>query len=571
MFGVRTMGQADQTGAGEIDPSVLDSMNCAVDDPPPGAASLADVAARLCSGAVAISAATASWLQLVAEFDRREGWAVPGVTSCAQWLSWQCGVSPGTARDHVRLARALPGLPRLAAELGAGRLSYAKARAIARVADADTEPVLLELAENCTAAQLERVVAGWRRADAAATDVARERADAAHRHAYAEARAGGGSEEESTAAGRQAAAGVWAAWWPEGADPDRAPTGWEQRLDWHDEGDGSVTLRLRLSAEDAAQLIAAVEHRAEVLTRRERVARGQADSDDTGTGSGPDGRVRTPWTDWSAGHDLPTGPAAHGHAREIAAVRRSRVTVARTAALLDLVRAGAHAVERLPGDPARREVLIRVDAAVLAGDAAAGQAALDGVAALTPSQARRLACDAAITAVLVDGGEVLACGRSRRFATRAQRRALLARDGGCARPGCDETRPERLHAHHLLSWLHGGRTDVDNLVLPCDRCHGLVHDLDLVLDRRGGRLRAHAADGTAVWATSPTRHVDHEAHPSPPDALPPYWTANGARMDLRQVVGVVLGHRTLLRRRGAGGRPRDSEVSQTAPAAAAAA
>ena len=61
-----------------------------------------------------------------------------------------------------------------------------------------------------------------------------------------------------------------------------------------------------------------------------------------------------------------------------------------------------------------------------------------------------------------------ALGRRRRLATRAQRRALLARDGGCARSGCEETRIERLHAHHLTPWRLGGRTDVSAMVLLCD-------------------------------------------------------------------------------------------------------
>ena len=503
--------------------TVLDEMNCASDDPPAGAPALPELAARLCAGAVAISASTAAWLLLVAEFDRREGWAVPGVASCAHWLSWQCGIAPGTAREHVRLARALPGLPRVTDELGAGRLSYAKARAIARVADAGTESDLLDLAQNCTAAQLDRVVAGWRRSDAVSTDLARSQADEARSTARSAALTAGGSDDEADDAGRRAAAEVWAAWWPEGADPDAVPVRWEQRFDWHDEGDGSVTLRLRLSAEAAAEVVAAVEHRAEVLTRRERVARAHADGD-----------------------DLPTGRQAAGRGREIAAARRARVTVARTTAFLDLVRAGTATVDTRPGDPARRELLVRVDAAVLADDTAAGQAAIDGVAALSPSQARRLACDAAVTTVLVEDGQVIACGRTRRYASTAQRRALLLRDGGCARPGCTETRVERLHAHHLVSWLAGGCTDVDNLVLLCDRCHGLVHDLDVTLHRRGGRLHATVPDGSTLWAAPDPRPVDP---PPPAPDLPPFWQANGARMDLRYVVGTVLANRAALRRR----------------------
>jgi hypothetical protein len=506
------------------------------DHPTDGALPVAQLAARLRSGAVAISAATAAWLLLVAEFDRRRGWAVPGVTSCAHWLSWQCGISPGAARDHVRLARALPALPRVAEQFGAGAISFAKARAIVRVADADTEEVLLRLAEHCTAAQLEKVVARWRRSDANRTDLTRAQSAAAEDDARAAALAEGATEDAAAAAGREAGAAVWLDGWPDGADPGARVPRWEQRFDWHDEGDGSVTLRLRLPAEDAAELVAAVEHRAEVLTRRERVVRNRAPHE-----------IEAPvgWSDWVAGDDLSDDRAA-GRGLEVAEVRRARVTVARTAALLDLVRSGVQVVDTRPGDPARREVVVRVDAAVLADDVAAGQAALDGVAALSAAQARRLACDAALTVVLVEGEQVLACGRTRRFATSAQRRALLMRDGGCARPGCAETRPERLHAHHLVSWSVGGRTDVDNLVLLCDRCHGLVHDLDLTLRRSpGGQLSAWTPGGAPVWEPTAT---DAAPEAPPHDGLPAGWPANGERLDLRWALGVLLDNRAALRR-----------------------
>ncbi|SDF46086.1 HNH endonuclease signature motif containing protein [Klenkia brasiliensis] len=521
------------------------------DDPAPAPSAEGEpveaLAARLRAGAVSISAATAAWLVLVEEFDRRRGWALPGVASCAQWLSWQCGIGPGTARDHVRLARALPGLPQVRDQLQRGLISFAKARAIARVADADTEPVLLRVAEHSTAAQLERVVAGWRRSDRQQTESTRTRSEVAEQEARADALEGGATEDQAAVAGRQAAAAVWLAGWSDGADPDRQVPQWEQRFDWRDEGDGSVSLRLRLSAEDAAELVAAVEHRAEVLTRRDRVARRDQRPGDDG-----DRGATTGWAEWSAGEDL-SGQRAAGQG-EAAAARRARVTVARTTALLDVVRAGVGAVDTRPGDPAKREVLIRVDAEVLAEDAAAGQASIGSVAALTPAGARRLACDAAVTTVLVQGAQVLAVGRARRFATTAQRRALLLRDGGCARPGCAETRPERLHAHHLVSWLAGGRTDVDNLVLLCDRCHGLVHDLGLVLVRSAdGRVTARTDDGEPVWATpDPDGAVPA---PPPTEGLPSSWRANGERLAIRYALGVLLDNRAALRRRLQGTQP----------------
>ena len=115
--------------------------------------------------------------------------------------------------------------------------------------------------------------------------------------------------------------------------------------------------------------------------------------------------------------------------------------------------------------------------------------------AVRPSTRHRFAgCSARQRSVtmLERGREVLGVGRRRRLATRAQRRALLRRDGGCARPGCTETRIERLHAHHMRWWMFGGRTDVAGMVLLCDVDHGLVHDLDLVMTRREREAdRAH--------------------------------------------------------------------------------
>jgi len=76
-----------------------------------------------------LDAATARLLDLIREFDAREGWN-NGFRSCAAWLSWRVGLSPCSAREHVRVARALGSLPLLAQALARGELSYAKVRAL---------------------------------------------------------------------------------------------------------------------------------------------------------------------------------------------------------------------------------------------------------------------------------------------------------------------------------------------------------------------------------------------------------------------------------------------------------
>ena len=111
-----------------------------------------------------IAAATGRWLLLVAEFDRRGEHEKQGFACCARWLAWRCSVSRRTAFEYVRVARALRGLPLIAASFAAGRISYSKVRALTRVADPDDEQALLDLAEEATAEQLERILLGYRNA-----------------------------------------------------------------------------------------------------------------------------------------------------------------------------------------------------------------------------------------------------------------------------------------------------------------------------------------------------------------------------------------------------------------------
>ena len=122
-----------------------------------------------------LDAATARLLDLIREFDAREGWN-NGFRSCAHWLSWQVGLDLGTARERVRVARALGTLPRIARALAGGEVSYAKVRAITRVATQETEERLLAVAQAGTAEHVERIVRGWRRVDriAEARETARQ-------------------------------------------------------------------------------------------------------------------------------------------------------------------------------------------------------------------------------------------------------------------------------------------------------------------------------------------------------------------------------------------------------------
>src|SRR5438034_2282407 len=124
-----------------------------------------------------LDAATARLLDLIREFDARAGWNT-GFRSCAEWLSWRVGLDLGAARERVRVAHALGALPLMAEALARGELSYAKVRALTRVATPETETRLLAVGRQGTAAHVERIVRGWRQVDRHA-----EAREAARRHA----------------------------------------------------------------------------------------------------------------------------------------------------------------------------------------------------------------------------------------------------------------------------------------------------------------------------------------------------------------------------------------------------
>jgi hypothetical protein len=119
---------------------------------------------RIATLSAHIEAATHDLLVMIADFDACRGWEASGQKSCAHWLAFRTGVDLGAARERVRTAHALMDLPETRAAMARGELSFSKVRALSRVARADNEGNLLELARGCTAAQLERVVRGWKRA-----------------------------------------------------------------------------------------------------------------------------------------------------------------------------------------------------------------------------------------------------------------------------------------------------------------------------------------------------------------------------------------------------------------------
>ncbi|MDN5918454.1 MAG: HNH endonuclease [Pseudonocardia sp.] len=108
-------------------------------------------------------------------------------------------------------------------------------------------------------------------------------------------------------------------------------------------------------------------------------------------------------------------------------------------------------------------------------EARARSGMLDFGGQTSPETLRMLACDAAVIPIVMGGkGQPLDVGRATRTIPDGLRRAVTARDRGCAHPGCDRP-PSWAEIHHILPWEDGGEHRIENLVMLCRRHHRLIH------------------------------------------------------------------------------------------------
>jgi len=400
-----------------------------------------------------IEAATAHLLDLIREFDARGGWNT-GFRSCAAWLAWRVGLDPGAARERVRVAHALGTLPLLARALARGELSYAKVRALTRVATPETEARLLAVGRAGTAAHVERIVRGWRRVDRKA-----EARETARRHA-------------------------------------------SRALHVYQDEDGMVVIRGRLAPEVGALLVQALTAAREALYQQRRA----------------DVSAETPSPDVSA----KTPTMAEQQADALALLAET--------ALHSGIDPGA------PGE--RYQVVVHVDAPVLADPDAPGQSVLEDGTHVSAETSRRLACDASRVVMRhAPDGQVVEVGARTRTIPPAIRRALHHRDRGCRFPGCGLPFGQ---GHHIRHWAHGGPTTLSNLALLCRRHHRAVHEEGYQVDRQpDGELRFRRPDGRLLPEVPPPAAIPAD----PVQALLARHDAQGLRLHARTAIPGWLGER----------------------------
>ncbi|HEU5196058.1 MAG TPA: DUF222 domain-containing protein [Methylomirabilota bacterium] len=193
---------------------------------------------------------------------------------------------------------------------------------------------------------------------------------------------------------------------------------------------------------------------------------------------------------------------------------------------------------------ARYQVVVHVDAPVLADPDQLGQSALEETHC-SAEQSRRIACDASRVIMTHDAeGRVLEVGARTRTIPPALRRALQHRDGGCRFPSCGSRFTQ---GHHIKHWANGGPTTLSNLASLCRRHHRLVHEGGFQVERLpGGELRFRdtfarvipeaprlpdvppdAAESLCAQNINAEVHID--AH-----TLTPNW--DGTRLDLHHAI-----------------------------------
>ena len=450
-----------------------------------------------------INVANYRLLKLIAEFDIRRGWHEGGaMRSCAHWLAAHCGMAIGAAREKVRVARRLAGLPEVEQAFAGGELSYSKVRAITRVATQANEGFLVMMAEKASAGHLEKLVAKYQPVDDVESMLAG--GDVLDHAAEGD---GGTDGIEDTAVGPDAL---------ETSD-EEARREQSRELYWFQDKDGMWIIHAKLPPEQGQLVMKALEAVARPMQEARQdewkekqkkrmqavvrhIMRRRREAGDAGAGHSGVAENNEAERDAQAG-EIECGARESELAKSHTDIKASveferaeeKISAETFSQFMNHVRADAFAclaehflatsvdypqLQGLKGAE-RCQVVLHVDVNTLREQrsgvcCAHARAHFEDKPWLSPRTARRLSCDASLVTVLEDEtGKVLNVGRRSRTVPAHIRRALMERDGVCRYPGCHESR--YVDAHHIKHWADGGETSLDNLVTLCRFHHRQLH------------------------------------------------------------------------------------------------
>ncbi len=504
------------------------------------------------------------FLVMVREFDIRQGWRAYQFNNCAEWLNMKCGISPGTAREKVRVALALLDLPQCSEGFARGELSYSKVRAMTRAANVFNEATLVDYALKATAHQVEEHCRRLRNADRrqstpdarrawqarslkrtchpdgmmsiyvelpreqgelvmkalemAMAAAAGDTADEAYQM-YAAADAAGQGDKVNDKVGDAAG--------QSGDTADQANKAGQA----HTTGKADVKAGDAVSQTDdtadqainAGQLHAAGKAGVKAgdaaghtgntadlvnkasLAHAANVKDGLAHAvDQAATITGEKDGV-APAAGKAAANTKDKAGKRETAAQTQAENQQSNAFFARQAdALVAVARgylSGNSGEKRTQSD--NYQVIVHVDAAALQDKG--------GKSDLPVESVRRIACDADLVAVTRDAkGNLLNLGRKHRVVSPQLKRALLARDKCCTYPSCSHE--QFLEAHHVMHWADGGETSLDNTRLICNRHHRLLHEGGFTIHKNfAGEWYFRTAEGKVLPEAPVYKPVEYDS------------------------------------------------------------
>jgi hypothetical protein len=471
----------------EVAPLYGDSSNATPSD---DADALEELEEEIAILAAHIHAATHRLLTLIADFDQRRGWELGGHRSCAHWLSARTGIDLGAAREKVRTARVLEGLPQTSACMARGELSFSQVRALSRVATEENEGDLLELARECTTSQLERMVRAFRRGsrdDEAALEERRHESrtlsvfsdeegmyvvkgrltaevGALLMRAVEAASDALYREKRNPGVGREAVNGDIADGGTTGGDTAQAAA--QLRAD----ALGLLAERALAVGFENAPISGTQGARFQVVLH--------VDSDpldpvvELGRSELEDGTRVSAETSRRLSCD--TGLVRINHAPDGSILDVGRRTRTISPALRRALAVGCDAGPISGTRAERYQVVLHVDSDTLDPEGEPGRSELEDGTRVSAETSRRLSCDTGLVRIdHAPDGSILDVGRRTRTISPALRRALEARDRGCRFPGCGLRFAD---AHHVRHWADGGETSLGNTLLLCHHHHRLVHE-----------------------------------------------------------------------------------------------
>jgi len=395
----------------------------------PAHAQCEKLAAEITELAAYIFAATYQLLTLIHQFDQHKHWERLGMASCAHWLNFRCGIGMHAAREKVRVANALAELPTMSERFKRGELSYSKVRAMTRIATTDNEDYLLMIARHGTAHHVEKLVSQYRRCVRLQDTI--------------------NANEQHKA----------------------------RELSYHYDENGSLVIIAKLSAEQAAVIMKALDRAMDSLDTNADVPAGTSEHESFST-------QRADALAQIAETYLNTPPSTTSTAD------RYQVVVHVTP---DTLKEGPPPDVPAGTSPKRTKP-------------SANLSHIEHAPHIPAETSRRIACDCSIIKLTEDNNaQPLSISRKSRSIPPSINRALRARDQGCRFPGCTST--EFIDGHHIKHWADGGETSLENLVQLCRRHHRLVHEGGFGCERGvGGKIvfRDQRGEVLADWYRLPS-------------------------------------------------------------------